>query len=312
MKRIAKSLGDDCLIIGEGNKAIERIPIPLHYLSRDIGGGLPKGRLIELFGFEESGKTTLALTLAAAIQKVGPILYLDTEHTLDQKYAKKVGLQLNDSWIYTEPNTMEECFKIIKIMLEENAIAGFVFDSLPAAATQYEMDQSIDDEGGIAAQARVISRCLRRILGWVSSRNIIGIFINHLKDEIGGNTRYKTHVTPGGRALKFYSSLRLRINKGQSDYLQNDGFRSIVKVIKTKVGGHRNSSSEYHIRFKKGIAREFELYELGLETGVINRRGAWYTIGDKRVQGRESVIELLCSYKQIRAKIIQAAKELSK
>lgn len=304
MKKIAKSVGEDCIVVGDEGKPIDRIELPFYYLSQNIGGGLPRGRLIEVFGFEESGKTTLALSFVAAMQKYGPVLYLDPEHALDINYAKVCGVQLDDRWLYADPITSEECFTIAKTFIEENAIVGFVFDSLPAAPTQSEIDGEVGDQR-IAEQAKVISRGLKKILGLVSKTNTVAIFINHLKDEIkmtGG--RYKSFTTPGGRALKFYASLRLKCSKGKSEYLQNDGIRTTVKVMKTKVGGNRLQSSEYHIKWDTGIVKEFELLDVGLMTGIIERSGAWYNVGNLKIQGKDKMLESIQKSSKLRKAIL--------
>ncbi len=302
---IAKAIGED---LAFELSEIEKIPISLLSLNRDIGGGLPKGRIIEVFGFEHTGKTTLCLEFVKAIQKEGAVLYLEPENALDPKYLERIGVDTSEEkWIYVSPTTMEDCFIMIREFLKKKAIAGFVFDSLPAAPTAYEMGKGEDKEQ-MAEQARIISKSLRRLVGYIKKSGCVAIFVNHLKDSIGA---YSQAVSTGGRALKFYSSLRLRTTSGKSEYFQTNGFKQRIKVIKEKTGGERNAVSEYHIKSKKGIIKSLELLDIALRQNIIKRKGGWYHIGKNKFQGKEKMMAAIMKSKKLRAMIVKSAKHTS-
>ncbi len=252
-------------------------------------GGLPKGRIIEIYGPESSGKTTFALQAIAEVQKKGGrAAFIDAEHALDPVYAKKLGVDI-DELLLSQPDTGEQALEICDALVRSEAIDIIVIDSVAALVPQAEIDGEMGDSH-IGLQARLMSQALRKLSGTLNKTNTTAIFINQLREKVGvmfGNPE----TTPGGRALKFYASIRLDIRRGEQ-IKQGDtvlGNRTNIKVVKNKVAPPFKSAS-VDIMYGEGVSHEGELVDIGSEIGVVEKSGAWYAYnGEKIGQGRENV-----------------------
>ncbi len=252
-------------------------------------GGFPKGRIIEIFGPESSGKTTIALQAIAAAQKAGgKAAFIDAEHALDPIYAKNLGVDINEL-LLSQPDTGEQALEICDALVKSEAIDLIVIDSVAALVPQAEIDGEIGDSH-VGLQARLMSQALRKLSGNLNKTNTTCIFINQLREKVGvlfGNPE----TTPGGRALKFYSSVRLDIRKGEQ-IKQGDvviGNKTNIKVVKNKVAPPFKTAT-VDIMYGAGISKEGELVDIGSEIGVIEKSGAWYAYnGEKIGQGKENV-----------------------
>ena len=265
-------------------------------ISLDIAlgiGGYPKGRIIEIFGPESSGKTTFALhAIAEAQKKGGRAAFIDAEHALDPIYASKLGVNINDL-LLSQPDNGEQALEICEALVRSGAISIIVVDSVAALVPQAEIEGEMGDSH-VGLQARLMSQALRKLSGIVNKTNTIVIFINQLREKVGimfGNPE----VTPGGRALKFYSSIRLEIRKGEQIKLGSDaiGNRTNIKVVKNKMAPPFKACS-VDIVYGEGVSITGEIVDLGVESGVLDKSGAWYSYnGDKVGQGKENVKEWL-------------------
>jgi recombination protein RecA len=275
---------------GEGAlKGIESVSTGSLELDMALGvGGIPKGRVTEIFGPESSGKTTLALHVIANAQKAGGIAaFIDAEHALDPIYAKNLGVN-TDELLLSQPDSGEQALDICEILLKSTALDIIVIDSVAALVPRAELEGEMGDSF-MGLQARLMSQALRKLTGLVSKTKTIVIFINQLREKIGvifGNPE----VTPGGRALKFYSSVRLDIRK--TDTIKNGtemiGSRVKVKVVKNKVAAPFKAA-EFDIMYGKGISREGSLVDLGSQVDVLAKSGSWYSYKGERIgQGREN------------------------
>ncbi len=252
-------------------------------------GGFPKGRIIEIFGPESSGKTTIALQAIAEAQKAGGrAAFIDAEHALDPVYAKKLGVDI-ENLLLSQPDTGEQALEICDALVKSEAIDLIVIDSVAALVPQAEIDGEMGDNH-IGLQARLMSQALRKISGTLNKTNTTAIFINQLREKVGvmfGNPE----TTPGGRALKFYSSVRLDIRRGEQ-IKQGDqvlGNRTNIKVVKNKVAPPFKTAS-VDIMYGEGVSHEGELADIGSEIGIIDKSGAWYAYnGEKIGQGKENV-----------------------
>jgi len=270
-------------------KDIESVSTGSLELDMALGvGGIPKGRVTEIFGPESSGKTTLALHVIANAQKAGGIAaFIDAEHALDPIYAKNLGVN-TDELLLSQPDSGEQALDICEILLKSTALDIIVIDSVAALVPRAELEGEMGDSF-IGLQARLMSQALRKLTGLVSKTKTIVIFINQLREKIGvmfGNPE----VTPGGRALKFYSSVRLDIRK--IDTIKNGtemiGSRVKVKVVKNKVAAPFKAA-EFDIMYGKGISREGSLIDLGSQVDVLGKSGSWYSYKGERIgQGREN------------------------
>ena len=256
-------------------------------------GGFPKGRIIEIYGPESSGKTTIALQAIAAAQKAGGrAAFIDAEHALDPVYARSLGVDINEL-LLSQPDTGEQALEICDALVKSEAIDLIVIDSVAALVPQAEIDGEMGDSH-VGLQARLMSQALRKISGALNKTNTTAIFINQLREKVGvlfGNPE----TTPGGRALKFYSSVRLDIRRGEQ-IKQGDqvlGNRTNIKVVKNKVAPPFKTAC-VDIMYGEGISHEGELVDIGSEIGVIDKSGAWYAYkGEKIGQGKENVKAML-------------------
>ena len=281
-------------------------------LSLDIAlgvGGYPKGRIIEIYGPESSGKTTFALQAIAEHQKKGGrAAFIDAEHALDPVYAKKLGVNI-DELLLSQPDTGEQALEICDALVKSNAISIVVIDSVAALVPQAEIDGEMGDSH-VGLQARLMSQALRKLNGTISKTNTTVIFINQLREKVGimfGNPE----TTTGGRALKFYSSIRLEIRKKEQLKLGEGvvGNRTTIKVVKNKVAPPFRSC-EVDIMYGEGVSREGEIVDLAAEAGIIEKSGAWYAYqGEKLGQGKENVKLLLRENNELRDELEEKVRE---
>ncbi len=256
-------------------------------------GGIPRGRVVEIFGPEASGKTTLALQIIAQAQKTGgAAAFIDAEHALDSAYARNLGVDV-DNLLVSQPDTGEQALEIAEMLVRSGALDVVVIDSVAALVPRAEIEGDMGDSH-VGLQARLMSQALRKLSGVISKSQTSAIFINQLREKIGimfGNPE----VTPGGRALKFYSSVRIDIRRIESLKQGIDivGNRVRAKIVKNKVAPPFKKA-EFDIVYGKGISREGTLIDMGVDQGIVNKSGAWYTCGDERLgQGRENAKQFL-------------------
>ncbi len=258
-------------------------------LDKALGiGGVPRGRIIEIFGPEGCGKTTLALHIIAAAQKNGGIAaFIDVEHALDPEYSKKLGVNVEDLYI-SQPNTGEEALEIVEMLIRSNAIDVIVVDSIAALVPKAEIEGDMGD-AHMGLQARLMSQALRKLTAAISKSKTVAIFINQIRMKLGvmfGNPE----TTPGGKAMKFYSSVRLEVKKVENLKKGTDivGSATRIKVVKNKVAPPFKEA-RVDIMFGEGISLEGELVDLGVESDIIEKSGAWYSYKDNKIgQGKEN------------------------
>ena len=270
--------------------------IPTGSLSLDIAlglGGIPKGRIIEIYGPESSGKTTVTLHMIAEIQKRGGIAgFIDAEHALDPVYAKNIGVDVDNLYI-SQPDCGEQALEITETMVRSGAIDIVVVDSVAALVPRAEIDGDMGDSH-VGLQARLMSQALRKLTGVISKSNCTVVFINQLREKVGvmfGNPE----TTTGGRALKFYASVRMDVRRIESLKQSGEvtGNRTRVKVVKNKIAPPFKEA-EFDIMFGEGISKEGDILDLAAEIGVVNKSGAWYAYdGNKIGQGRENAKQYL-------------------
>ena len=281
-------------------------------LSLDIAlgiGGYPKGRIIEIFGPESSGKTTFALHAIAEAQKLGGrVAFIDAEHALDPTYAAKIGVNINEL-LLSQPDNGEQALEICEALVRSGAISVIVIDSVAALVPQAEIEGEMGDSH-VGLQARLMSQALRKLSGAINKTNTIAIFINQLREKVGvmfGNPE----TTPGGRALKFYSSIRLDIRRSEQikDGSNIIGNKTAIKVVKNKMAPPFKSCN-VDIMYGEGVSKEGEMVDLGSEAGIIEKSGAWYAYnGEKIGQGKENAKEYLKNNPVIRDEIEQKIRE---
>lgn len=286
--------------------------IPTGSLTLDIAlgvGGLPRGRIIEIYGPESSGKTTVALHVVAEAQKLGgEAAFIDAEHALDPIYARKLGVDI-DNLIVSQPDTGEQALEIAEALVRSGAIDIIVVDSVAALVPKAEIDGEMGDSH-VGLQARLMSQAMRKLSGVVSKSKTIAVFINQLREKVGimfGNPE----VTPGGRALKFYSSVRLDVRRVETlkEGGEPIGNRTRVKVVKNKVAPPFKEA-EFDIVYGEGISKEGCILDVAVSLDIIKKSGAWYSYGEQRIgQGRENVKKFLRDNPDLAKEIEGKAKE---
>jgi len=306
LTQIEKQFGKGAIMkLGE-NSSINVSTIPTGCLELDIAlgvGGVPRGRIIEVFGPESSGKTTVALHMVAAAQKAGgAAAFIDAEHALDPVYAKNLGVDTENLYV-SQPDTGEQALEIMEMLIRSGALDIVVVDSVAALVPKAEIDGEMGDTH-VALQARLMSQALRKLAGVLSKSNTVAVFINQLREKVGvmfGNPE----VTPGGRALKFYSSVRLDIRRIET--LKNGtemyGNRTRIKVVKNKVAPPFKMA-EFDIIYGKGISAESSIVSLGVQIGLIEKAGSWFSYNNERIgQGRENARKFMIENPKIAAEI---------
>lgn len=274
-----------------------------------LGGGYPKGRIIEIFGPESSGKTTFALHAIAEVQKEGGrAAFIDAEHSLDPIYASNLGVNIAEL-LLSQPDTGEQALEICDALVKSEAVNIIVIDSVAALVPQAEIDGEMGDSH-VGLQARLMSQALRKLSGSINKTNTIVIFINQLREKVGvmfGNPE----TTPGGKALKYYSSIRLDIRRGEQIKQGTDvvGNKTVVKVVKNKIAPPFKIAN-VEIMYGEGVSKEGELVDLAAEAGIVEKSGAWYSYkGEKIGQGKENVKSLLKENKKLCQEIENKVRE---
>ncbi len=309
ISNIEKQFGKGSVMkLGESNVNFNVESVPTGSLSLDIAlglGGVPKGRIIEVYGPESSGKTTVALHMVAEVQKRGGIAgFIDAEHALDPVYAKNIGVDIDNLYI-SQPDSGEQALEITETMVRSGAIDIVIVDSVAALVPKAEIDGDMGDSH-VGLQARLMSQALRKLTPVVSKNNCVVIFINQLREKVGvmfGNPE----TTTGGRALKFYSSVRLDVRRIETLKQGGEvvGNRTRVKVVKNKVAPPFKEA-EFDIMFGKGISVEGDILDLAANVGIVQKSGAWFAYNDNKIgQGRENAKQFLIQNPDIMNEIEQ-------
>ena len=309
---IEKQFGKGSIMKLGDNKHMKVDVVSSGVLSLDIAlgvGGYPKGRIIEIYGPESSGKTTFALHAIAEHQKLGGrAAFIDAEHALDPVYAERLGVNIDDL-LLSQPDTGEQALEICDALVRSEAISIIVIDSVAALVPQAEIDGEMGDSH-VGLQARLMSQALRKLSGTINKTKTTCIFINQLREKVGvfyGNPE----TTPGGRALKFYASIRLDIRKNEALKMGDGivGNKTTIKVVKNKVAPPFKTAT-VDIMYGEGVSREGEIIDLGVEAGIIEKTGAWYAYqGEKLGQGKENVKLLLKDNTELRDELEKKVRE---
>ncbi len=306
IERIEKECGKGAIMrLGDAQK-LEVSAVSTGSLTLDMAlgiGGVPKGRIIEIYGPESSGKTTVALHIVAEVQKAGgEAAFIDAEHALDPSYAKKIGVDINNLLV-SQPDDGEQALEIADALVHSGAIDVIVIDSVAALVPRQEIDGNMG-ASHVGAQARLMSQAMRKLSGTIAKTNTVVIFINQLREKVGvmyGNPE----VTTGGRALKFYASVRIDIRKGEVLKKGTEVYGNHVKckVVKNKVAPPFKTA-EFDILYGKGISKASEIVELGVMTGVLEKSGSWFSYDGQRVgQGKDKTVAYIEASPELMAEI---------
>ncbi|MCF7873992.1 MAG: recombinase RecA [Candidatus Omnitrophica bacterium] len=312
LSQIEKQFGKGAIMrMGEGRSLdVSVIPTGIYSLDDALGaGGLPRGRAIEIYGPEGSGKTTLTLSIIAQAQtEDGVAAFIDAEHSFDPKYAKLIGVNLEDLLI-SQPDTGEQALDIVEALVRSNAVDMIVIDSVAALVPKAEIEGQMGDSK-IALQARLMSQAMRKLTAVVSKSKTCVVFINQIREKVGVMFG-SPEVTPGGRALKFYSSVRIDLRK-RATLTTNDGVVGIrvrAKVVKNKVAPPFREAM-FEIMYDEGVSKTGALIDAAMEKGVLTQSGSWFSLGDKNIaQGKEKLRKTLKEDSQLKEKV---EKELAK
>ena len=305
LSQIEKQFGKGSVMkLGDSSNNMNVETIPTGSLSLDIAlglGGIPKGRVIEVYGPESSGKTTVALHMVAEVQKRGGVAgFIDAEHALDPVYASKIGVDIDNLYI-SQPDNGEQALEITETLVRSGAVDIIIVDSVAALVPKAEIDGDMGDSH-VGLQARLMSQALRKLTACISKTNCTVIFINQLREKVGvmfGNPE----TTTGGRALKFYSSVRMDVRRIETLKQAGEmiGNRTRIKVVKNKIAPPFKEA-EFDIMFGEGISREGDVLDLAANLGIINKSGAWYAYnGEKIGQGRENAKQYLRDHPDVMA-----------
>ena len=311
--KIEKEFGKGSIMkLGDSNAHMNVETVPTGSLSLDIAlglGGVPKGRIIEVYGPESSGKTTVVLHMVAEVQKRGGIAgFIDAEHALDPAYAKNIGVDIDNLYI-SQPDNGEQALEIAETMVRSGAIDIIIIDSVAALVPRAEIEGEMGDSH-VGLQARLMSQALRKLTSIINKSNVIVIFINQLREKVGimfGNPE----TTTGGRALKFYSSIRMDVRRIESLKQGGEvvGNRTRIKVVKNKIAPPFKDA-EFDIMFGKGISREGDILDLAAKEGIVVKSGAWYAYNDNKIgQGRENAKTYLMENPEVMNEIEQKVRE---
>ncbi len=311
--QIEKQFGAGSIMkLGEGHKIdVETIPTGALSLDIALGGGIPKGRIIEVYGPESSGKTTLALHAVAEVQKTGGVAaFVDAEHALDPEYAARLGVNL-DTLLISQPDTGEQALEITETLVRSSAVDLVIVDSVAALVPRAEIEGDMGDSH-MGLQARLMSQALRKLTGVISKSKTTVIFLNQLRMKIGvmfGNPE----TTAGGNALKYYASVRLDIRGSEQI---KDGDASIGKHVKVKVVKNKIAApfkvAEFDIMFNEGISRAGDILDLAVKHELVNKSGAWYAYKDEKIgQGREAAKQYLKDHPQVMAELDKAVRKVA-
>ena len=313
LAQIEKQFGKGSVMkLGDQGANMNIETVPTGSLSLDVAlglGGIPKGRVVEIYGPESGGKTTVSLHMVAEVQKRGGIAgFIDAEHALDPVYARKIGVDIDNLYI-SQPDNGEQALEITETMVRSGAVDIIIVDSVAALVPKAEIEGDMGDSH-VGLQARLMSQALRKLTGIISKSNCTVVFINQLREKVGvmfGNPE----TTTGGRALKFYSSIRLEVRRGEAIKQNGEvvGNRTKVKVVKNKIAPPFKEA-EFDIMFGQGISREGDILDLAANNNIVNKSGAWYAYeGNKIGQGRENAKQYLRERPEIMEEIERKVRE---